>query len=201
MVSNGFRYSSLCFLVYFRGAKAIYRASLRWIEGSSREWVMFLFTNCAMLWQEVFQSLPNQLTACCLVTTIYWITVSLELTKEVTSPSLPKEPLKIEVQKFKDAPYDFSNPAVLLKAWKNACVPKSELVFSSIKGKEDHFKTRQVYNGPRIVKFISAVRKQFLVKNDFWTKKSKQGKYTMDPGELNLLKQFCQSINNFWTKS
>ena len=24
---------------------------------------------------------------------------------------------------------------------------------------------------------------------------------TMDPRELNLLQQFCQSINNFWTKS
>ena len=27
--------------------------------------------------------------------------------------------------------------------------------------------TRQVYNGPRLVKFISAKRKFFLVKNDF----------------------------------
>ena len=27
--------------------------------------------------------------------------------------------------------------------------------------------TRQVYNGPRVVKFISARRKKFLVKNDF----------------------------------
>ena len=30
--------------------------------------------------------------------------------------------------------------------------------------------------------------------------KIKQDKYTMDPGELNLLKQFCQSINNFGQK-
>ena len=29
----------------------------------------------------------------------------------------------------------------------------------------------------------------------------KQEKYKMDPGELNVLKQFCQSINNVWTKS
>ena len=30
-----------------------------------------------------------------------------------------------------------------------------------------YVRTREVYNGPRVVKFISAVRKQFLVKNDF----------------------------------
>ena len=30
----------------------------------------------------------------------------------------------------------------------------------------------QVYNGPRVVKFISTMRKLFLVKNDFCTKKS-----------------------------
>ena len=28
-------------------------------------------------------------------------------------------------------------------------------------------KTRQVYNGPQVVKFISTVRKKILVKNDF----------------------------------
>ena len=33
------------------------------------------------------------------------------------------------------------------------------------------FTTGQVYNGPRVVKFISAVRKKILVKNDIWTKK------------------------------
>ena len=34
--------------------------------------------------------------------------------------------------------------------------------------------TRQVYNGPRVVKFISAYRKKFLVKNDFLTKTNKK---------------------------
>ena len=29
---------------------------------------------------------------------------------------------------------------------------------------------------------------------------SQQDKHTMDPGELNLLQQLGQSINNFWTK-
>ena len=36
------------------------------------------------------------------------------------------------------------------------------------------YKTRQVYNGPRAVKFLSAVRKWFLFKKDFWTKKNQK---------------------------
>ena len=31
-------------------------------------------------------------------------------------------------------------------------------------------KTRQVYNGPRVVKFIAVIRKWFSVKNDLWKK-------------------------------
>ena len=34
--------------------------------------------------------------------------------------------------------------------------------------------TKQVYNGPRVVKFISAKGKKNLVKNDFWTKTNKK---------------------------
>ena len=34
--------------------------------------------------------------------------------------------------------------------------------------------TRQVYNGPHIIKSITLIEKQFLVKNDFWTKKIKK---------------------------
>ena len=31
-------------------------------------------------------------------------------------------------------------------------------------------------------------------------KERRQENYTNDLGELNLLQQFCQFINNFWTK-
>ena len=34
--------------------------------------------------------------------------------------------------------------------------------------------TRQVYNGPRVVKFIAAKRKKILVEIDFWTKINKK---------------------------
>ena len=36
------------------------------------------------------------------------------------------------------------------------------------------WETRQVYNGPRVVKFTLAKRKNFLVENDFWTKTNKK---------------------------
>ena len=41
--------------------------------------------------------------------------------------------------------------------------------------KKDPKITRQVYNGPLVVKCISAIRKSFLVKNDIWTKELKAG--------------------------
>ena len=43
----GFQWSSLCLLLYFRGAKASYKANFRVVDNSACERVTFLFTNCA----------------------------------------------------------------------------------------------------------------------------------------------------------
>ena len=56
------------------------------------------------------------------------------------------------------------DPIVLYTHAKNQEDPQS--CFGE-KAKKVLKKTRQVYNGPWVVKFISADRKQFLVKNDF----------------------------------
>ena len=77
-------------------------------------------------------------------------------------------------------------------------------------------KTRQVWSGTRIVIFIAAILSifQYLkVKkqaNIFGLKiyldrkicdtKTRQDKYTLKPGDLNLSKQLCQSINTVWNK-
>ena len=45
--------------------------------------------------------------------------------------------------------------------------------YKGIKGRTE-IVTRQVYHGPRVVKFISAKRNIFLVKNDFGTKTNKK---------------------------
>ena len=34
-----------------------------------------------------------------------------------------------------------------------------------------------------------------------WMLSIQQDKYIMDPGELNILQQLCQSINDIWTKN
>ena len=61
LVGNGFRWASLCFLIYFRKSKAIYWVSFWGREGWAHEKVTSLLKNCSMWRQEVFQSLPIQL--------------------------------------------------------------------------------------------------------------------------------------------
>ena len=57
------------------------------------------------------------------------------------------------------------DPIVLYTHVKNQEDPQS--CFGEKAKKVKKKQTRQVYNGPWVVKFISADRKQFLVKNDF----------------------------------
>ena len=42
-----------------------------------------------------------------------------------------------------------------------------EITLADARGDFKIDKTRQVYNGPRVVKIIAAIHKQFLVNNDF----------------------------------
>ena len=42
------------------------------------------------------------------------------------------------LQNFNNLQYDFSNPAALMRTAKRRICSKNELIFSAIKGKEDH---------------------------------------------------------------
>ena len=68
-----FLWSYLCLTVYFSGPKTSHRTSFRGIEGSARERVTFLFTNCGKWRQEIFQSSPIKLPHIALWPPIIWL--------------------------------------------------------------------------------------------------------------------------------
>ena len=63
-----------------------------------------------------------------------------------------------------------------MRVWKSSWNYKNDACKenqnSFIKQQQLQYKQDKYYNGPRVVKFISAKSKKFWVKNDFWTKKN-----------------------------